>query len=86
MIVAIGLVYDLASSAALSHFYPQSNSWLLIPHGHVAIVLLFVVAVIVAPVVEETYFRGWIFTGLHQSWGPVAGSDDFSAALRTGAL
>ena len=29
----------------------------------------FVVAVIVAPVVEETYFRGWIFTSLRQSWG-----------------
>ncbi|HEY0145206.1 MAG TPA: type II CAAX endopeptidase family protein [Methylovirgula sp.] len=68
-IVAIGLIYDLASSAALAHFYPQSNSWLQMPHGHMAIALLLVVAVIVAPVVEETYFRGWIFTSLRQSWG-----------------
>ena len=34
-----------------------------------AIALLFIVAVIVAPIVEETYFRGWIFTSLRQSWG-----------------
>jgi uncharacterized protein len=68
-IVAIGLVYGFVSSAALGHFYPQSNSWLLMPHGKLAIVLLFVVAVVVAPVVEETYFRGWIFTSLHHSWG-----------------
>jgi membrane protease YdiL (CAAX protease family) len=68
-IVAIGLVYGFASSAALGHFYPQSNSWLLVPRGRMALVLLVVIAVIVAPVVEETYFRGWIFTSLRQSWG-----------------
>jgi membrane protease YdiL (CAAX protease family) len=68
-IVAIGLVYGFASSAALGHFYPQSNSWLLLPHSRVALVLLVVVAVVVAPVVEETYFRGWIFTSLRHSWG-----------------
>jgi CAAX protease family protein len=68
-IAALGLVYGLASSAALSYFYPKSNSWLLIPRDHVAAGLLFVVAVVVAPVVEETCFRGWIFTSLRYSWG-----------------
>jgi uncharacterized protein len=69
MIAALGLVYGLASSAALAHFYPESDSWLMMPHGALAIVLLFLVAVVVAPIVEETYFRGWIFTSLRRSWG-----------------
>ena len=68
-IAAAGLVYGLASSAALGYFYPKSNDWLLIPRDPLAVMLLFVMAVVVAPVAEETYFRGWIFTSLRQSWG-----------------
>ncbi len=30
-------------------------------------------AVIFAPLAEETFFRGFVFTGLARSWGPVAG-------------
>jgi uncharacterized protein len=68
-IAALGLVYGLASSAALSYFYPKSDTWLLLPRDHVAAALLFVVAVVMAPLAEETYFRGWIFTSLRYRWG-----------------
>jgi membrane protease YdiL (CAAX protease family) len=69
IIAAAGLVYGLASSAALSYFYPKSDSWLEIPHGSLAVALLAILAVVAAPVVEETYFRGWIFTSLRAHWG-----------------
>jgi membrane protease YdiL (CAAX protease family) len=68
-IAALGLIYGLASSAALGYFYPKSNSWLLLPRDHLAAALLFIVAVVMAPVAEETYFRGWIFTSLRHKWG-----------------
>jgi uncharacterized protein len=68
-LAAAGLVYGLVSSAALGYFYPKSNTWLLIPRDPVAAGLLLVMAAIMAPVAEETYFRGWIFTSLRQSWG-----------------
>ncbi len=63
-IAAFGLIYGFASSAALGYFYPKSNSWLLIPRDHVSAGLLLVLAVVGAPLVEETYFRGWIYTSL----------------------
>ncbi|MEW6437742.1 MAG: CPBP family intramembrane glutamic endopeptidase [Pseudomonadota bacterium] len=69
ILAAVGLVYGLVSSAALGYFYPKSNTWLLIPRDPVAAGLLLVMAAIMAPVAEETYFRGWIFTSLRQSWG-----------------
>jgi membrane protease YdiL (CAAX protease family) len=68
-IAALGLLYGLGSSAALGYFYSASNSWLLLPRDHLAAALLFVVAVVMAPVAEETYFRGWIFTSLRAHWG-----------------
>lgn len=68
-LAALGLIYGLGSSAALGYFYPKSNTWLLLPRDHLAVALLFVVAVVMAPVAEETYFRGWIFTGLRARWG-----------------
>lgn len=68
-IAALGLVYGLASSAALGYFYPRSNSWLVLPRDHLAAAVLFVLAVFFAPVAEETYFRGWIFTSLRVHWG-----------------
>lgn len=63
-IAALGLVYGLASSAALGYFYPKSDSWLLVPRDHLSAGLLLALAVVGAPLVEETYFRGWIYTSL----------------------
>ena len=69
MLAIAGLVYGLASSAALSYFYPKSDSWLLIPRDPRAAGLLLVMAAVMAPIAEETYFRGWIFTSLRARWG-----------------
>ncbi len=63
-IAAFGLLYGFASSAALGYFYPKSDSWLLIPRDHLSAALLLALAVVGAPLVEETYFRGWIYTSL----------------------
>jgi uncharacterized protein len=63
-LAGLGLLYGLASSAALGYFYPKSNSWLLIPRDHLSAGLLLFLAVVGAPLVEETYFRGWIYTSL----------------------
>ncbi len=68
-IAAAGLGYGFASSAALGYFYPKSNNWLVIPHDHLSAGLLLIMAVVLAPLAEETYFRGWIFTSLRYRWG-----------------
>ncbi len=43
--------------------------------AHLSRPLLFVVlAVLVAPLLEETFFRGFVFQGLARSWGPLLGA------------
>jgi membrane protease YdiL (CAAX protease family) len=53
---------------------PQQDVVSLFPHAAPGLVLFIVLAVIIAPVLEETVFRGFVFQGLANSWGPVAGA------------
>jgi membrane protease YdiL (CAAX protease family) len=68
-IAATALVYSFAVTAALSYFYPQSDSWFTIPSDRIGRLLLFVLAVVLAPITEELMFRGWIYTSLRFSFG-----------------
>jgi len=52
---------------------PDQNVVTLFPHVPGGLVLFIVLAVIVAPVLEETFFRGFVFQGLGSSWGPILG-------------
>lgn len=35
--------------------------------------IIIVLTIAVAPIVEETFFRGFVFSGLARRWGPIAG-------------
>lgn len=52
---------------------PQENVVTIFPHTSSGLVLFVVLAVLIAPVLEETFFRGFVFQGLSRTWGPVAG-------------
>ena len=68
-IMASALIYSAAADSALEHFFPHSAVQLTIPADPVSSAVLFVLAVVVAPVTEELLFRGWIYTGLRFHWG-----------------
>jgi len=53
---------------------PQENVVTIFPHTSAGLLLFVVLAVLVAPVLEETFFRGFVFQGLASSWGPLAGA------------
>lgn len=68
-IAAGALIYSVAATSILEHFYPKSESWFTIPADHVAYSMLFFLAVILAPITEELMFRGWIYTSLRYTFG-----------------
>jgi membrane protease YdiL (CAAX protease family) len=53
---------------------PKENVVTIFPHTSAGLVLFVVLAVLVAPVIEETVFRGFVFQGLARSWGPLVGA------------
>jgi membrane protease YdiL (CAAX protease family) len=53
---------------------PKENVVTIFPHTSAGLVLFIVLAVLVAPLLEETVFRGFVFQGLARSWGPLTGA------------
>lgn len=51
------------------------------PRTPTGIALLFILAVVIAPLFEELFFRGFLFRGLANSWGWVLGAAASSAAF-----
>jgi len=77
---AVTLVYSLIANGLLAHFYPASKQWFVIPKNDPATAaVLFILAVVFAPIAEELLFRGWIYTSLRAQFG-------FIAALLVSAL
>jgi uncharacterized protein len=74
-IVAVATVaYGIAADALVSRFYPPSNAWITMPKGVPWIVLFVVLAVAGAPLAEEMFFRGWLYTGLRskmRAWAAI---------------
>ncbi len=52
---------------------PQENVVTIFPHTSSGLVLFAILAVLIAPVLEETFFRAFVFQGLSRTWGPIAG-------------
>ena len=52
---------------------PQENVVTIFPHTSSGLVLFAILAVLLAPVLEETFFRAFVFQGLSRTWGPIAG-------------
>lgn len=69
LIAGTALVYSVGATSVLAHFYPKSETWFTVPSDKTALALLFVLAVLLAPVTEELLFRGWIYTSLRRQWG-----------------
>jgi membrane protease YdiL (CAAX protease family) len=69
VIAAGALIYSVAATAALGYLYPKSQSWFEIPSDKKAALMLFVLAVVLAPITEEFLFRGWIYTSLRFTFG-----------------
>jgi membrane protease YdiL (CAAX protease family) len=53
---------------------PTENVVTIFPHTSAGLALFIVLAVLVAPLLEETFFRGFVFQGFSRSWGPLAGA------------
>jgi membrane protease YdiL (CAAX protease family) len=72
ILVGITLAYGFIADLALKHFHPPSETWFLMPQSAFAALAILILAVIVAPIVEELVFRGYIYTILRQRVGPIA--------------
>jgi membrane protease YdiL (CAAX protease family) len=44
------------------------------PRSGAGVLLFAVTAILIAPLFEETFFRGFLFQGFTRSWGPIAGA------------
>jgi membrane protease YdiL (CAAX protease family) len=67
------IVYTLAYSSLFGP-PPEQNVVKEFPHTGTGLALFAITAIVVAPLFEETFFRGFLFQGLARSWGVVAGA------------
>jgi membrane protease YdiL (CAAX protease family) len=75
--LALAYVALVVSSLAYSRLFgtpPEQNILKDFPHTGPGIALFALTAIVVAPVFEETFFRGFLFQGFSRSWGPVGGA------------
>ncbi len=68
-LLAVTLVYSLGANVALEWLYPASKDWVQLPDGRVWSALFILLAVVAAPIAEELFFRGWLYTGLRSRVG-----------------
>jgi uncharacterized protein len=68
-IAGAALIYALAANILVGTFYPPSKDWFTVPEESLSALLLFILAVLFAPLTEELLFRGWIYTSLRASFG-----------------
>ncbi|WP_020176933.1 CPBP family intramembrane glutamic endopeptidase [Methyloferula stellata] len=68
-IVGAALIYGIAANLLVGLYYPPSKDWFTVPKEGLAAFMLFVLAVVFAPLTEELLFRGWIYTSLRASFG-----------------
>ncbi len=69
ILLAIILVYSLAANAAVEWVHPAAKDWVQLPEGAGWMALFVALAVVAAPVTEELFFRGWLYTGLRSRVG-----------------
>ncbi|HJW76461.1 MAG TPA: CPBP family intramembrane glutamic endopeptidase [Thermoleophilia bacterium] len=79
VLVALGVVYFslvVYTAAYSSLFGPPPEQTVIkdFPHTGAGLALFAVMAIVVAPVFEETFFRGFLFQGLARSWGVLTGA------------
>lgn len=72
LLIALGPVYLLAAGLLVKYAYPDFRTWFFIPRGAAGIAISLLMVVILAPLAEELFFRGWIYTSLRRSFGVLA--------------
>lgn len=65
-LLGAALAYGLASGLLMEWAYPESKSWAVLPSDSLGLSASLVLVCFVGPVVEELFFRGWIYTGMRQ--------------------
>jgi uncharacterized protein len=68
-VAGAALIYGVAANLLVGTYYPPSKDWFTVPKEGLAAFMLFVLAVVFAPLTEELLFRGWIYTSLRASFG-----------------
>ena len=63
-------LYLIAASYTVRFFYPQFTTWFFVPADVTGKILSFIPVVILAPLAEELFFRGWLYTSLRNSFRP----------------
>jgi membrane protease YdiL (CAAX protease family) len=63
-------LYLIAASYTVRFFYPQFTTWFFVPADATGKLLSFIPVVILAPLAEELFFRGWLYTSLRNSFRP----------------
>lgn len=69
LLLAAMPVYLLAAGFGIKTLYPEFKTWFFIPSGAAGIAMSFFVVVLLAPLAEELFFRGWVYTSLKSSFG-----------------
>ncbi len=69
VLLVVTLGYSLGANIALEWLYPASKDWVQLPGGRSWSALFVLLAVVAAPVAEELFFRGWLYTGLRARVG-----------------
>jgi len=67
-VVALGILINILYELLLGGAESQTSTEALTESG-LGMAYLVILAVIVAPIAEETFFRGFIFTGISKRWG-----------------
>lgn len=66
--VAATPVYILGTGLLVKALFPEFKTWFFVPSELQGLVLSIIGVIIVAPVVEELLFRGWIYSSLRTSF------------------
>jgi membrane protease YdiL (CAAX protease family) len=72
--VSLGIVYAVTIVHDRLVHPPEQAVVTAFPHTTVGFLLFAILACGIAPVLEETFFRGFLFQGFARSWGPVWGA------------
>ncbi len=69
LIAGAAFIYGLVANLLIGTLYPPSKDWFTVPKEGLAAFMLFILAVVFAPLTEELLFRGWVYTSLRASFG-----------------
>lgn len=69
ILVALGIAWGLGAGVVVGYLHPAARDWFTLPKAPISVVSSFLLVVVLAPVAEEMLFRGWLYTGLRQSFG-----------------